>query len=70
MNAQTVVTGCQASNDFQMSIWDALIWAAAWLNQVPYVLTEDAQHNRELEGVRYLNPFHPDFDLSSFEASV
>ena len=45
-----------------MSVWDALIWSAAKLNQIPYVLTEDAEHGRFLEGVRYLNAFDPAFD--------
>ncbi len=40
----------------------------AKLNQVPNVLTEDAPHGRLLEGVRFLNPFHPTFDLSLLEA--
>ena len=45
-----------------LSVWDALIWSAAKLNQIPFVLTEDAEHGRVLEGVRYLNPFDPAFD--------
>ncbi len=47
-----------------LSVWDALIWAAAKLNQVPYVLTEDSEHGRLLEGVCYLNPFAPEFDFT------
>lgn len=57
-----VLEGCRGVTDHNMSIWDALIWAAAKLNQVPYVLTEDAPHGRFLEGVRFLNPFVSDFD--------
>jgi len=45
-----------------LSVWDALIWSAAKLNQIPYVLTEDAPRGRVLEGVRYLDPFDPAFD--------
>lgn len=67
ISAQTVLVGCDASNRFQMSIWDALIWAAARINQVPYVLTEDCEHGQVIEGVRYLNPFQPDFDLALLE---
>ena len=59
-----VIEACRASNDYQMSIWDALIWAAAKFNEIKYVLTEDADHNHVLEGVRYLNPFHQDFEIS------
>ncbi|HLF09183.1 MAG TPA: PIN domain-containing protein [Dehalococcoidia bacterium] len=57
-----VLEGCRASGTYGLSIWDALIWAAARLNQVPYILTEDTQHERVLEGVRYLNPFVPQFE--------
>jgi predicted nucleic acid-binding protein len=37
---------CRGVEQHGMSIWDALIWAVARLNQVPCVLTEDAQHGR------------------------
>jgi len=59
-----VLEACRAANDYQMAIWDALIWSVARLSGIPYVLTEDAEHDRVLEGVRYLNPFHSDFDMS------
>jgi predicted nucleic acid-binding protein len=39
------------------SFWDALIWAAAAENGVPVVYTEDFQAGREVEGVRFVNPF-------------
>ena len=67
LTSPVVLEACRASNDYQMSIWDALIWSVAKLNQIPYVLTEDADHNHLLEGVRYLNPFHPAFDLKMLE---
>jgi predicted nucleic acid-binding protein len=57
-----VLEGCRGSERHSQSIWDALIWAVAKLNQVPYVLTEDAEHDRFLEGVRFLNPFSPAFE--------
>lgn len=46
----------------QLSYYDALIWATARLNGIPYLLSEDGQDGRYLDGVRYLNPFAPDFD--------
>jgi predicted nucleic acid-binding protein len=42
---------------YQFSYWDAQIWAAARLNQVPVVLTEDLPGQQYIEGVRYKNPF-------------
>jgi predicted nucleic acid-binding protein len=57
-----VLEACRGCERHSLSIWDALIWAVAKLNQVPYVLTEDAEHDRFLEGVRFLNPFSPLFE--------
>ncbi len=62
LTAAVVLEGCRGSAQHQMSVWDALIWAAAKLNQIPHVLTEDAEHGRFLEGVRFLNPFAESFD--------
>jgi len=50
--------------EHQMSYWDAQVWATAKLNQIPYVLTENMQGHRTLEGVRFVNPLGRDFDLS------
>lgn len=58
-----VIEACRASADHDLSIWDALIWSAAKLNQIRYVLTEDAPHGRRLETVTYLDPFAARFTL-------
>ncbi len=59
----TVTDACHAAAAFPVSLWDALIWAVARANRVPVILTEDLQHRPDIEGIRYLNPFAPDFDL-------
>lgn len=41
-----------------LSFWDGLIWAAAHHHQVAVVYTEDFQHERVVEGVRFVNPFY------------
>lgn len=64
-----VLEGCRGSIEHGLPFWDALIWATAKLNQVPYLLTEDAEHGRFLEGVRFLNPFDPSFDLAVLDPS-
>jgi hypothetical protein len=33
-------------------------------NEVPCILTEDAEHGRLLDGVTYLNPFRDEFDAA------
>jgi predicted nucleic acid-binding protein len=48
---------------YQFSYWDGLIWATAKLNGVPNVLSEDFSNGAMLDGVRFLNPLLPTFDL-------
>ncbi len=62
LTSAVALEGLRGSARYQLSPWDGLIWAVAKLNQIPYVLTEDTEHGRVLEGVRYLNPFDPAFD--------
>ena len=52
--------------DHRLSYYDAQIWAAARLNQVPLVLSEDFQDGSTLEGVHFVNPFMPGFVLESW----
>ncbi len=50
--------------EHQMAYWDAQIWAAARLNQVSLVLSEDFSDGTLVDGVRFLNPLAPSFDLA------
>lgn len=43
-----------------LSFWDALIWAVVAEAGVTILLSEDFQHTRVLEGVRFYNPFAMD----------
>ncbi|HEV8574188.1 MAG TPA: PIN domain-containing protein [Dehalococcoidia bacterium] len=67
LTAPLVLEACRASNEYQMSIWDALIWAVAEMNGIPVILTEDADHDTILDGVHFLNPFHSAFDIAALE---
>jgi predicted nucleic acid-binding protein len=62
-----ILDAARASRDYQMHYWDAQVWATAKLYQIPYVLTEDIPGRKSLEGVRFLNPFAADFDMSLLE---
>lgn len=42
---------------FGFSFWDGLIVAAAKACDCEYLLTEDLQHNQDLDGLRVINPF-------------
>jgi predicted nucleic acid-binding protein len=46
--------------------WDAQIWAAAKLNDVPVVFSEDFGAGSEIEGVRFVDPFASDFKLGDW----
>ena len=49
-----------------LSFWDAQIWATARLNQIPIVFSEDFNTGASLEGVRFINPFATDFQISDW----
>jgi predicted nucleic acid-binding protein len=64
IDAPTVREAARGVQRFQLSCWDALIWATARLNKVPFVLSEDFSDGALLEDVRFLNPFAERFDLA------
>lgn len=45
---------------------DAQIWAAARLAGITIVLTEDFNSGAVIEGVRFVNPFTPEFELADW----
>jgi len=44
---------------WQLSLWDALILAAARASGASELLTEDLSHGQDFDGVRVTNPFLP-----------
>jgi predicted nucleic acid-binding protein len=48
-----------------LSWWDSLIVAAALAQDCITLLTEDLQHGLQIDKLRVVNPFFPDFDLAS-----
>ena len=49
----------RAVDDHRVAFWDAMIWAVAREAGCRYLLSEDFQHGRTLEGVTFVNPFAP-----------
>lgn len=47
----------RAVEHHSLSFWDAMQWAVAKQAGARLLLSEDLQHDRELEGVRFRNPF-------------
>ncbi|MBV8083549.1 MAG: PIN domain-containing protein [Chloroflexi bacterium] len=52
-----LMEACEGVARHQLQWWDALIWAAARVNGIGLILTEDQDDGRVIEGVRYRNPF-------------
>lgn len=44
--------------------WDAMLWATVKAAGCRFLLTEDLQDSRDLEGVRFVNPFDPANDAA------
>ena len=60
-----VLEAIRAVRERKLSYYDAQVWAAAKLGQIPVLLSEDFDSGAVLEGVTFLNPFIPEFDVSS-----
>ena len=65
---QIVLEAARGVRDHQLNFWDAQIWAAARLNQIPVVFSEDFSDGCVLEGVRFVNPFARDFQIEEWAA--
>jgi predicted nucleic acid-binding protein len=66
LTAMIIMEAVRGVTAHRLAYWDAQIWATARLNQIPIVFTEDFPTNALLEGVRIVNPFAADFDLSAW----
>ena len=64
-SADIVLEAARGVRDHRLSFWDALIWASARLHRVPLVLSEDFNSGAAVEGIRFVNPFLPGFDIES-----
>lgn len=53
----TVDLAWQVQDQIDVSYWDALMVAAAQQQGCAYLLTEDLQHDRRIEGLLIVNPF-------------
>ena len=57
VDADLLERGWKIQDRYQLSFWDALIVAAAKSIACGYLLTEDLQAGRDLDGVVVVNPF-------------
>jgi len=61
-----VLEAARGARDHDLAYYDAQIWAAARLNQVAVVLSEDFSDGQVLEGVRFVNPFKAGFRIEDW----
>ncbi|MFH1909180.1 MAG: PIN domain-containing protein [Chloroflexota bacterium] len=61
-----VLEAARGVRDHGLAYYDAQIWAAARLNQVPLVFSEDFQDGLTLEGIRFVNPFAEGFEVEEW----
>jgi len=61
-----ILAAGRAVRDHKLNFWDAQLWAAARLNGVDTILSEDFNSGSSLGGVRFVNPFAPGFDVSDW----
>jgi predicted nucleic acid-binding protein len=66
LTPQIVLEATRGVRDHGLAYYDAQIWAAARLNQIPVVFSEDFQDGQVLEGVRFVNPFGGRFDVAEW----
>ena len=66
LTPMVVLEALRGVRDHHLSYYDAQVWATARLNQVPIIFSEDFNTNATLEGVRFVNPFAPEFVLENW----
>jgi predicted nucleic acid-binding protein len=66
LTPQIVLEAARGVRDHGLAYYDAQIWAAARLNQIPVIFTEDFQDGQILEGVHFANPFSGTFDVETW----
>ena len=66
LTSMIVLEAGRGVRDHQFSYYDAQIWATARLNQVPIIFSEDFSEGSIIEGIRFVNPFTPDFIIGTW----
>ena len=63
---EIVLEGARSVRDYQFSLWDGQIWAAARLNQINVIFSEDFSTGNVIEGVRFVNPLAENFRIEEW----
>ena len=54
---KTLITASELRKNYSVSYWDSLIVSAAICADCQYVITEDMQHNQNINGTTIINIF-------------
>jgi predicted nucleic acid-binding protein len=66
INILIILEALQGVRTHQLPFWDAQIWAAAKLNQISTILSEDFSNGAFYDGICCINPFAVGFQISRF----
>ncbi len=61
-----VIEAIRGVRSHKFAYWDSQLWATARLNQIPVIFTEDFDAGSTIEGVRFINPFAPEFHIKEW----
>jgi len=64
LTKEVVLEALRGVGEYQLSYYDAQIWAVAKVHNIPFILSEDFNSNSVIDGVTFLNPFAENFDLN------
>lgn len=64
LSGEIILRAARAVQEYKFSFWDAQVWAAARLNGLSEILSEDFNSGATIEGVRFINPFADDFQIA------
>ena len=64
VSADVLQRSWKIQDRYQLSFWDSLIVASAYVSGCEYLLTEDLQADQDLDGVVVVNPFRRQPPLS------
>jgi len=65
LTGPVVLEALRGVGEHMLSYYDTQIWAVARLGQVGVVLSEDFNPGTVLDGVSFINPLEPAFDLAA-----
>ncbi len=66
LTAAIVSEALRGVRDYRLAYYDAQMWACARLNNLEAVFSEDFNPGATLEGVAFVNPFAPEFDVAAW----